>query len=168
MDAGVQWRGGGTGRFRRPWRIVVRPNLTMLTLLAGLVATAGAWRHMDDQRRQDRLVDATCIARQRIHSEIRLRSALANATLSDEGWVTEVDPSWFGPPPCNPMLAEQGRPWIEVARDADESVVEPTPIEAGPGTAQWWYNPSNGCVCARVPAQSTRERTLALHDAVNH
>ncbi len=145
----------------------MRPNLTTLTLLAGLVATAGAWRHMDEQRRQDRLIDVTSIARQRIHSEIRLRSALANATLSEAGWVTEVDPSWFGPPPCNPLLDEPGRAWLEIATDADESVMEPTPIEAGPESAQWWYNPTNGCVCARVPAQATRERTRTLHEAVN-
>ncbi len=145
----------------------MRPNLTMLTLLAGLVATAGAWRHADEAQRRERLVEATAIARQRIHSEIRLRSALSNTEISEQGWVLDVDRSWFGPPPMNPLLPEPSRPWIEVDLDADESMIEPSPLHAGPGAAQWWYNPSNGRVCARVPEQSTNERTRALHDAVN-
>jgi hypothetical protein len=139
----------------------------MLTLLAGLVATAGAWRHADEQRRRDRLIEVTSIARQRIHSELRLRSALANTDVSSQGWVTDVDPSWFGPPPCNPLFDDTDRPWIEIARDADATVMEPSPLEAGPTAAQWWYNPANGRVCARVPPQSTRERTRALHAEVN-
>ena len=145
----------------------MRPNLTTLTLLAGLVATAGAWRHADEQRRHDRLVEATEIARQRIQSEIRLRSALANTAVSDTGWVLNVEPAWFGPPPINPLLDDPRRPWIEVAEDADESMMEPWPLEADPTSAQWWYNPANGRVCARIPAQSTDERTRELHAAVN-
>jgi hypothetical protein len=145
----------------------VRPNLTTLTLLAGLVATAGAWRHVDEQRRRDRLVDVASIARQRIHSEIRLRSALANAQVTRQGWIGRVDPTWFTPPPCNPLLDDPDRPWMEIAEDADESVMEPSPLEAGPSSAQWWYNPANGRVCARVPAQITRDRTRTLHAAIN-
>jgi hypothetical protein len=145
----------------------VRPNLTTLTLLAGLVATAGAWRHADEQRRRDRLVEVAVIARQRIHSEIRLRSALANTEVSENGWVLTIDPIWFGPAPCNPLLDDSDRPWIEIAADADASTMAPTPLEAGPDSAQWWYNPANGHLCARVPAQSTRDRTRALHEAIN-
>lgn len=145
----------------------MRPNLFTLTLLAALVATAGAWRHFEDQRREERVVDATRLARQRIHSEIRLRSALANADVNASGWVVDVDPAWFGPAPMNPLLGDPTRPWLEIDRDATERMHEPASIEAGPTDAQWWYNPANGRVCARVPAQSTESRTRDLHHAVN-
>lgn len=145
----------------------MRPNLLTLTLLTALVVSAGAWRHLDDQRRQDGLVESTRLARMRIHSEIRLRSALANADVSEGGWVLTVDPAWFRPLPVNPLLPEAERPWLEVAPPAHERLLEPPSIEAGPDDAAWWYNPANGRVCARIPSQSTESRTRDLHHSLN-
>ena len=145
----------------------VRPKLTTLIPLAALLAVAGAWHHHEGGKRRDRLIEATRLARMRIHSEIRLRSALFDADLTENGWVRGVEPSWFAPRPRNPFLPESGRAWLEIDHDADDRMKRPDSIGAGPDDAAWWYNPMNGAVCARVPMQSSAERTNALHRAVN-
>ena len=147
--------------------MLVRPNSTTLVILAALLAVAGAWHHFERETDRDRLVEATRLARLRIHSEIRLRSALSNANVTENGWIRAVDPHWFTPRPENSLLPGSDRAWLEVDHDADARMRRPRSLEAGPDDAQWWYNPMNGAVCARLPMQSSMDRTHALHRAVN-
>lgn len=146
----------------------MRINPWILTILGGAIVSLAAWTRFDAIQRFDRTVSTTNIALLRIESEIRLRSALDGHETSREGFVLVVDPAWFeGHPPQNQLLTGLDRRWIDVDGRADRSIRNPTTIFAGRSDAQWWYNPANGVIRARVPAQPTIRATQELYDRVN-
>lgn len=146
----------------------MRINPWILTLLAGAVVSLAAWTRFDAIQRFERTITTTNIALLRLESEIRLRSALDGHEMSRQGFVRLVDPDWFeGDPPQNQLLTGLNRRWIDVDTRADRSIRNPTTIFATEGDAQWWYNPANGVIRARVPGQPTIRATRELYERVN-
>lgn len=146
----------------------MRVNLTTLTLLALLVISFGAWTYVTDSARERELIASTSLARQRIVSEVRLRSALAGAEITRQGWVRRIDPAWFPEGrPLNPWFLNHNRNWVDVDVRADSARFDPDSIDTSRHGAGWWYNPANGIIRARVPAQKTSRATLDLYESVN-
>ena len=146
----------------------MRINPWILTLLGGSVILLGAWTRFEAAQRFERRVVSTNTALMRIESEIRLRSALDGYQTSREGFVVDVESSWFeGGPPQNLLLSGSNRPWIEVDRTGNRSIKNPDSPSATKTCAGWWYNPANGVIRARVPAQATNRATSELYARVN-
>lgn len=145
----------------------MRPTISTMLLLAVLLGMLGAWQHVEARRRNDLMVDSARIQRERIEAEIRLRSALSDAELSPEGWVIAVREDWFGDVPRNPLFADERRQWLEVDVDAGAGRTEPRSLWIDESSAEWWYNPANGSVCARIPARTNATLRRTLHDAIN-
>ena len=146
----------------------MRINPWILTLLGCSMILLAAWTRIDAIRRFDRKVKAAHGTLLRIESEIRLRSALDGYQTSREGFVVMVESTWFeGGPPRNPLLPGPKRPRIEVEDSGDRSMRNPVTPTATDQGAGWWYNPANGIVRARVPAQATNRATRELYELVN-
>ena len=146
----------------------MRVNPTTLTLLTLLAIAFGTWTHFEESARERDLIANTSLARQRIVSEVRLRSALAGAEISRHGWVRGINPAWFPEGrPLNPWFLNRDQLWIDVDSRADSARLDPESIEASRHDAGWWYNPANGVIRARVPAQKTSQATRDLYESVN-
>ena len=146
----------------------MRVNPWMLTLLGCSVILLAAWTRFDSMQKFEQTVASTNTALLRIESEIRLRSALDGYQTSREGFVVMVESDWFeGGPPQNALLKGPNRPWIEVDRTGNRSIKNPQKPSATGTSAGWWYNPANGIVRAKVPAQATNLATLELYERVN-
>ena len=146
----------------------MRPRLTTLLLLVLLGLSFGAWTHFDRLAERERLVEDALRAQRTIQSEIRLRSLLKGAENSPQGWVLEVKSSWFSPGEAeNPLLADFGRPWMDVAGDGERRMRHPENRIARKGDAAWWYNPAHGVVRGRVPDQGTDRATIELYEFIN-
>jgi hypothetical protein len=146
----------------------MRSTLNLLTLLTLGILILGGWRVYADARQEDRMISTARIAKERLHSEIRLRSALAGSAVTTQGWVRDVPLKWFHPVPMNPWFESMERPWIEIAAPEDGRRRDPREISVSrPDQAAWWFNPGNGEVRARVPQLPTSAATQALYDLVN-
>ncbi len=142
--------------------------IAALTFCAG-VLIVGGWQY---QR-------FTCAGRAselrsavvRLKREIDRRAAMVETVKSPEGWPQRVDPEWFGTdPPRNRWIVGE-RPWVEVA-SGDQShlqdpIIRAVDERAGADLAEFWYNPANGNVRARVPSGASDRETLALYNKVN-
>ena len=147
----------------------MRSTLNLLTLLTVGLLALGGWRVYADARQEDRMISNARIAKDRLHSEIRLRSALAGNAVTPSGWVRAVPIEWFNPVPVNPWFESTERPWIEIAAPEDRRRRDPREIAVvRPDQAGWWFNPGNGEIRARVPQLPTSAATQALYDLVNH
>ena len=147
----------------------MRSTLNLLTMLALGILVLGGWRVYADSRQEDRMIATARLAKERLHSEIRLRSALAGSAVTTQGWVRDVPVEWFNPVPVNPWFESTERPWLEVAPPEDARRRNPREIAVSrPDQAGWWFNPGNGEVRARVPELATSAATQALYDLVNH
>ena len=86
----------------------------------------------------------------------------------NDEWPPRVQAEWFRGHklPINPLVPDHPR---TVAEDNDAGGRTNKWHPNGKTTAQWpfWYNPANGSLRIRVPAQATREDTLALYNLVN-
>lgn len=146
----------------------MRSTLNVLTILAAGLLFLGGWRIYDDARQEDRLIESTRLAKDRIHAEIRLRSALSGAVVSRTGWIQTVEPSWFNPIPHNAWFASSSQPWIEIAPESAGRRQDPVKIAiTNPNQAAWWFNPNSGSLRARVPELTSGSTTRALYDLVN-
>lgn len=146
----------------------MRVNLTTLTLLTLLVISFGAWTYFTESAHERELITSTSLARQRIVSEVRLRSALAGAEITRQGWVRQINPAWFPEGrPLNPWFLNHDRHWIDVDARADSARFNPDSIHTSRHGAGWWYNPANGMIRARVPTQKTLQATRDLYESVN-
>ncbi|MAC74502.1 MAG: hypothetical protein CMJ22_02810 [Phycisphaerae bacterium] len=147
----------------------MRSTLNLLTMLTLGILVLGGWRVYAEAREEDRMIAAARIAKERLHSEIRLRSALDGNAVSTQGWVREVPIEWFNPVPMNPWFESPERQWLEIAAPGDERRLDPREIAVSrPDQAAWWFNPGNGEIRARVPQLATSAATQALYDLVNH
>lgn len=146
----------------------MRASPRLLVLLVCSVLLLGVAHGVDRERRHRSEVAETRLALLRIESEIRLRSALAEGPKSPSGWTMTVDPRWFGGElPRNHLSPPGSNTRIEVDRTMDEGRIDPDRIVTAVDDAEWWFNPGNGVVRARVPSQSTFDRTRALYEHVN-
>lgn len=139
-----------------------------ITLILG-VMVVGGWQY-------ERVVaggkeNALRNAAIQLKREVDRRAAMLETVKTAEGWPKKIDPDWFGDDPPRNMWIEGHRPWIEIA-SADQlylqdPVVRAVDARVGADLAEFWYNPANGNVRARVPAGASDHETLAQYNRVN-
>ena len=139
----------------------------LLVLMAAFVVGIISWRQHTDATAASRL-EATKSAIRRIGSEINYRAVTEQGEMNDHGWPETVDPAWFGPVPPQNLTVPGDRPWLEVARGADASLLHPaTLVSTNDEIAAFWYNPSNGIVRGRVGPVLSDQRALETYNAIN-
>ncbi len=147
----------------------MRRLLDLIALGVVIVLLLVAVLHLNHQRRRDEAVSAARLAVERIQAEINLLQAIGKAADRHDA-SRGVDPTWFdGELPLNPLLVEQSR-WMDVATASEAMRRHPRvwQVEEGGDQAMFWYNPMQGVVRARVPAQRSKELTRELYAEVNN
>ncbi|MBL8886642.1 MAG: hypothetical protein JNK16_08275 [Phycisphaerales bacterium] len=139
-----------------------------ITLLLG-VMVVGGWQYerVVTGGRESELRSATV----RLKREVDRRAAMLETLKGAEGWPKKIDPEWFGDDPPRNVWITGGRPWIEIA-SAEQTYLEDPVVRAvdarvGAELAEFWYNPANGNIRARVPTGASDRETLAQYNRVN-
>lgn len=141
-----------------------------MAMVAGLVAVGLGFTGV---RQEERSRDSLCLSAQErcraLEQMVKYRAAAKKGELNVRGWPVTVDPTWFEhAPPTNPLLDQDQRPWVEVAGSEDEPLTNPpVRIAARPETAQFWYNPYQGIVRARVPVMVSDELAVETYNQIN-
>ena len=107
----------------------------------------------------------------RLKREVDRRAAMVETEKTAEGWPRKVDAAWFGDAPPRNTWVTGGRPWLEIASAEQASLTDPVmravDDRVGAELAEFWYNPANGSVRARVPCGASDRETLRLYNRVN-
>ncbi len=144
------------------------PNTLMV--LATVVILGGLGFYYADQRQAAADLALTKTEVSRFQNQIHLQAALADADgPSTDGRPPEsIDPKWFeGNRPVNPLLGPL-HPWVEIEEPGHPERLHPLNLTAPDvGSAQFWYNPGNGLVRARVPRGISDAKTLRTYNDVN-
>ena len=144
-------------------------NITRASLVGILTAAVsyGGWMLFNDHLLFQKQVQETRQERLRFSAELRLRSALAGADISNSGWVQDAQPSWFRRLPRNLLLPET-HAWVEIASTDDARRRHPKfkKVE-NERDAAWWYNPATGDLRARIPANERNSSSFDLYALVN-
>ncbi|HEX8877982.1 MAG TPA: hypothetical protein VF777_14635 [Phycisphaerales bacterium] len=142
--------------------------VAILTLVIGL-CVVGGWRYRQYQTQsRAESLRAELI---RLKREVDRRAAMLETDKNDAGWPKTVDPMWFdGHPPRNHWVHGE-RAWLELATGDQvhlrDPIVRAVDEKVGSELGEFWYNPSNGEVRARVPLGASDRETLALYNKVN-
>ena len=145
----------------------IQPSMNVLTAMTAGILAYGGWRLIHAQMEHQYAIKATQQELLRFKAELRLRSSLMDADLSSSGWVSDIDPSWFKHPPRNHLL-NPGHTWLEMAEASESALQHPRERDsADSGKAAWWYNPANGALRARMPAQTSTSSLDELYHLVN-
>ena len=141
-------------------------NIAALVLIAGLVAVLVTVARRDQLERRN--LDDTMESLHRIEQTLRVQAAAGVGTLNARGWPVTIDGSWFTEPvPRNFLLAGE-RPWIEIATPEEAELRNPRVRQSVDGDiAEFWYNPAQGVVRARVPVTVSDEEATELYNRVN-
>lgn len=140
----------------------------ILTFCVG-VLVIGGWKYQTYQVNSEAAeLQAAAV---RLKREVDRRAAMLETQKTPEGWPKKIDPAWFESDPPRNMWVTGGRPWLEVA-SPDQSHMQDPVVRAvdervGAELAEFWYNPANGNVRARVPCGASDRETLALYNKVN-
>jgi len=104
----------------------------------------------------------------RFQQQIHLQAALMFSETNVPGYPEMVKPAWFGGKLPRNLLLEPGHPWLEIASPDEAALQHPRrrTVE-NENVAGFWYNPANGIVRARIPAEITDERALQLYNFIN-
>lgn len=133
-----------------------------------LVGAAVVGVRIREERHHEERIEQTKAALGAIRQEIARRAALEPDHAGATGWPGTLRAEWFADPPPQNALFDDGRAWVEIAGKADYDLNHPTVrCDATGGLAQFWYNPANGLIRARVPYAMNDAQTLALYNAVN-
>ena len=144
-------------------------NARLVLIAVGAASVPLADYTVEHLVRDDAVVAQSRDARTRLLQEIRLRSALDGAVVTDSGWTIEVSEDWFRSPPAPPWWGREDFEWLEVAASDEMLMLDPpNRTLRRPGDAVWWYNPTLGVLRARVPPQSDHQLTFEFYTRVNH
>jgi hypothetical protein len=146
----------------------------LVNLIAGLmvlvgVCLVGGWRYrnIETGHRAEELKEAVV----RLKREVDRRAAMVETSKSEQGWPSKIDPEWFDDAAPRNFWVTGGRPWVEIAAEGQEQLMDPVvravDEHVGAELAEFWYNPANGNVRARVPSGASDRETLALYNKVN-
>lgn len=139
---------------------------TLLTLMIAGILGGVAMFYIDVQKEEsDRALAHAEVGR--FQQQIHLRAALSEEA-TDRALPQSIDAKWFeGDIPRNPLLGPE-HPWVEIAGPELRNALHPPNLTATDGSvAQFWYNPANGVVRARVPQDISDARVLDLYNEIN-
>lgn len=147
---------------------LVRWIRDLALLLVVLAVVGGAVLYRRHQREEDSLIQRCAAAVNRLETELKYRAATNSTPLNSRGWPVTIDPAWFdGRPPVNDLVSPH-RPWVEIASTDEAGFSHPlVRMTVNEQFAQFWYNPWQGIVRARVPVTVSDERTLQLYNRIN-
>lgn len=157
-------------------RLIV-DSLIALMLVAILATVILHYRHEHRELEQIRFVHESLA---RLHEQATFHRAMTQvqhardtlerpdrAAEAEAAFPERISPEWFdGTLPLN-VLVPTRHPWLDLAPPGDHHDHPPDPVLESPDQAGFWYNPQRGIFRARVPAQFSSERTLALYNRVN-
>ena len=141
-------------------------NILVAVMLAGILVGVVMIRSTEGIK-QDQIRTARDEVR-RFQRQITFQTTVADVELTAEGYPVSADPKWFqGNLPENPLL-KAGHPWVEIAGRNERSRLHPLDLVVrDAAAAQFWYNPYQGIVRARVPADISDARALEFYNQVN-
>lgn len=141
-------------------------NILVVVMLAGILVGVMMIRSTNGIK-QDQIRTARDEVR-RFQRQITFQTTMAEVELTAEGHPVTADPNWFhGNLPQNPLI-EAGHPWVEIAGRNERSFLHPLDVVVrDAAAAQFWYNPYQGIVRARVPADISDARALEVYNQVN-
>lgn len=142
--------------------------LDAVAVLLGLaVAGVIAWT-LHQRGVQEALADEAAGEVRRLELEVKYRAATEAVDVNSRGWPKTVSASWFGAQPPTNVLLKGTRPWLEVAGPEDAGLLHPRIRMAVDETlAEFWYNPNQGVVRARVPILVSDEDATRLYNRIN-
>ncbi len=135
-------------------------------MLAGLLGGILLYRQQD--RTSEEQLDQVQQSLRLIEQQVVLHAAMADTDLTGRGFPTEIDPEWFSESLPRNSLAGAGHPWVEIAGRSQADLRDP-PVRVllDESYAAFWYNPYQGLVRARVPANVSDERALQIYNEIN-
>lgn len=135
-------------------------------MLAGVLAGVVYLQNLDTAHEEQ--VAETVESIRQIQQQIILQAALEQVALNSAGYPETVDVEWFELAVPQNTLLSGDRPWLEVAGVEQRDALNPNKLTATDSTvASFWYNPYQGIVRARVPAEVTDQTALAMYNRVN-
>lgn len=135
-------------------------------MLAGVLAGVVYLQNLDTAHEEQ--VAETIESIRQIQQQIILQAALEQVALNSAGYPETVDVEWFELAVPQNTLLEGERPWLEVAGIEHRESLNPDRLTASDSTvASFWYNPYQGIVRARVPAEMSDQTALAMYNRVN-
>lgn len=144
------------------WLIDVIVAVVIFAVGVGLWATMRADNNIEQRR------DQTKSAVHTLSREVRIRSATGATIINGRGWPLTINHKWFDESIPRNELITGSRPWIDVAPIEHANLIHPiVRIVADRTTAEFWYNPGNGVVRARVPANLPDAEATSLYNSVN-
>ncbi|MCK4874162.1 MAG: hypothetical protein KAS72_15675 [Phycisphaerales bacterium] len=104
----------------------------------------------------------------RIEQQVAYHTAVVDVPMTGRGFPTTIDPEWFGGLLPKNTLVRDDRPWLELATAEQADLAHP-PIRVllDQTYASFWYNPYQGVVRARVPADVSDEKALGDYNSAN-
>ncbi len=141
-------------------------NILVPVMLAGILVGVVMIRSTE-RIKHDQIRTARDEVR-RFQRQITFQATMADIGLTADRYPVTADPNWFhGNLPENPLI-EVGHPWVEIAGRNDRSLLHPQDLVVrDAAAAQFWYNPFQGIVRARVPGDISDARALKLYNQVN-
>ncbi len=144
-------------------------DILMVLMVVGIAFGALFYRNRDQAQATTADLQAERLAGMQI--ELQYYEALGKVgevELSEAGYPLFVLPEWFGGEAASEnLLAENDRPWLDVAPPGDMRMDPPDPILRNNLQAGLWYNPNTGVFRARVPDTLTEAQALATYNQVN-
>jgi hypothetical protein len=135
-------------------------------MLAGLLG--GILLHYRQDQAGEEQIDEVRQALRQLRQQVAYHAAMADTDLTGRGFPTEIDPEWFGEALPENALADGNHPWIEIAgRGQADLLNPPVRVLLDESYAGFWYNPYQGVVRARVPADVSDDRAVQLYYEVN-
>jgi hypothetical protein len=140
--------------------------LLIIAMAGGLGFTV--WSNEADKREQVHRQDMTRDAIQQFRDELREQRTRRFVEMGEDRFPESIDPAWFGADhPMNHLVDGTRHPWVEVAGRRMDHREHPRDLTASGDAAQFWYNPSNGVVRARVMPMISDDEALRVYNAVN-
>lgn len=140
---------------------------TLVALMLAGVLAGVVYMQNQETSHEDEIAETVEGLRQ-LHKQILLQAALERVPLNSAGYPETVEVEWFDLSIPRNTLVDENRPWLEVAGIEQRDLVNPPNLTAGdPNTASFWYNPYQGIVRARVPADTSDKTAVALYNRVN-
>lgn len=135
-------------------------------MLAGVLAGVVYLQNQDTAAEE--MVRETSESLRQIQQQIILQAALEKVALNSAGYPETVEVEWFELTVPQNALLSTDRPWLEVAGVEHRDALNPSRLTASDSSvAAFWYNPYQGIVRARVPAEVTDQTALELYNRVN-